>query len=118
MSNWLKRVAAIGFFTHIALAADEKSAVEQSENQWNACIITRDVICAGAFLSYGYFLLINVEGRPFIKASRELWLETLKVYELQSMSIDEMYTPVYGDVDRVAERHSSRAEKLPGNPRP
>jgi ketosteroid isomerase-like protein len=132
------------------LAADSATVdlIRKSEQKWNEAILRRDVAAMDNFLADSYFLAIGIEGKPLVVVTRPQWLQTLKAYQLESQSIDDMQVRVYGDTAvvlmtyrqtgttpgnrdisgnflltdiwiktsngwRVAERHSSRQEKLP-----
>ena len=76
-------------------AAEEVRAAEQ---EWNAAIDRQDAAAMQHFLAPGYFLAIGVHGRPVQIVPREVWLESLPLYDIRSYSIDDLHVNVYGDV--------------------
>lgn len=102
-------LALVGQKNSSTSTPDAKAEVQKAEAQWNACILRRDIECAGSFLAEDYSLMIAIEGQPLVKVPRDLWLKNLAGYYIETMSIDEMHISVYGNTAVATLRYSQKA---------
>ena len=100
MSMFYRLAMLIAFIGGAILAADPATAdlIRSAERKWNEAILRRDASAMDGFLADSYFLAIGIKGQPLLVVPRPQWLRTLKVYRLESQSIDDMQVHVYGDM--------------------
>ena len=89
-----------------ALIAQE---IVELEKQWSEAIQRRDADQMSRFLADSYFLAIGVQDLPVQIVPRERWLEALRFYEIESLTIDDIRVQVYSNVAVVLMLWTQRA---------
>lgn len=94
-------IAAYSPVTAQSSSAKANDAVEQQiidlEKRWADALKRRDEAQMEEFLADSYFLAVGVQGQPVVVVPRKNWLENLKFYKIESLSIDDIKVNVYGD---------------------
>jgi ketosteroid isomerase-like protein len=75
-------------------AMDQFAALERD---WATAIRKQDIASMERFLSPHYSLFIAVQGERLMVIPRAAWLDTLKFYETNAFTIDDLQAHAYGD---------------------
>ncbi len=80
---------------------DDAAALLAAEHAWTAAMAAHDLPALERIVAPDCRLIVGVTGKPLQVMSRERWLGTIHLYQVESVAFEDVQTTVAGDIGIV-----------------